>query len=426
MGKIFWLAYRYVISPFYRVVYLIAGFFDPKVEKGLVGRKGLFKNLRKATIPEHTKRILIHCASVGEWEQALPIIHHLKKLDNTLFIAVSFFSPSGYNYSGNHPLVDFKFYLPFDTYGNAKRLFKLIRPDLWIISKFDVWPSHLMAAGKLTIPVLMIDATLSEDSGRDKGIVKTFSRYIYKNFDYLFPISGFDADRFYKIFPFRERMAVTGDTRFDQVKLRAQKAIDAGKINLFKSTKNITLILGSTWPQDEEEVLPATINLLKKYGQLQVIAVPHEIGKKHLNDIEEQFSNSGFEPTRYTQIKEATDKRVVVIDVIGVLARLYQNTDVAFVGGSFGKTVHNVMEPAVFGQPVLFGPDHVNSFEALELKKIGAAFSVENGKAFEEKVHELITNDELRRKTGKLAKDLIDDNLGASEKIMNILKERYL
>jgi len=430
MQKILLFFYNLVGIPILYLGLPVMSIFDPKIKQGLKARKSLFRRLFfdmqdfEATRP----RILIHCTSVGEWEQAVPIIEGIKKLNPDLVMVVSFFSPSGYNFGKTHPDVDLKVYLPFDLAIHARKFFDTIQPKLWIISKFDIWPNHLYVSTRRNIPVVLTAATLSEDSGRDKGIVAWFNKRFYRYFHYIFPISEEDAKRFSKLYPYPERIKVTGDTRYDRVYNQSQHAKQKGVRELFKLNKDaVTFIAGSTWPSDEEHLIPALNHHLKLNQNLRVIFVPHEIEISHLQEIKRQFRQNGFSTKRYTQLSENefVDDRIVIIDTIGILAALYIQADIAYVGGSFGPGIHNVMEPAVFGLPVLFGPKHVNSFEAMELLKIEAAFAVENQAEIENILAKFLANSELRTSVGEKGRNLILNNRGATKKIISQLTEKY-
>ncbi len=424
------IIYNLFLVPLLWLGFKIGSLFNEKIRQGNLARKGQPARIKNAisNLKPETKRILVHCTSVGEWEQAVPIIDRIKKINPSIFIVVSFFSPSGFNYVKSHLSVDLKIYLPLDTKPAARKLMETIRPEMWIISKFDVWPNHLAVARKMKIPIVLTAATLSPNSGRIKGLAKMLNKSVYKYFDYIFPISDDDLERFMVLFPYREKMTVAGDTRFDRVFAKSEKTRKAGNISVFEPDKNaLTIIGGSTWQPDEKHFLPALISLLKRHNNLRAIVVPHELHKSHLVEIEAAFSAEEIETERYTEFSDAgfTTKKVAIVDTIGMLARLYLQTDLAYVGGSFSSGVHNVMEPAVFGQPVVFGPVHVNSFEALELKKIGSAFAVENTQDIEDIFGRLIIDTKYRKEINANAVNLIKNNLGATDKIINLLTERY-
>ena len=429
MGRLIYIFYNLLAVPLMYVGFAAGSLFNRKIKKGWEGRRSWYSKIRDAmaSVPDGAVRVCCHCTSVGEWEQAVPVLEKLKKDHANLFVMVSFFSSSGYEYAKAHPSVDLKIYLPIDSWGNAQRLFRLLRPSLWVISKFDIWPNHMIAAGKMGIPIVMIDATLSADSGRDKGLMKPLSRFVYRYFDFMFPISEEDQARFLQVFPFPDRMQVTGDTRFDQVHAKGTAVQEKEKIELFEDNSGLKIIAGSIWPADEKHVMPAFVKAMQKYDHLKLILVPHELHESHLADIESALSAAGLESERYSRFADQgkTKKNIAIVDTIGMLALLYKDTDLAYVGGSFDSGVHNVMEPAVFGQPVIFGPKHLNSFEAMELIKVGSAFEINNAREMEQLLDRMIGDDEARKESGRKASDLILGNLGATEKIVNQLKKRY-
>jgi len=429
MEDILFFIYRFFALPAFRLSFYVSHFFNSKIAQGYKGRKNQFGFIEKEITPHIASKIkiLFHATSVGESEQALPIIEKIKTANPDIYIIMSFFSPSGFNFLKKNPLVDLKIYLPLDTRSNARKLFSIIKPDLWCISKFDVWPNHLKTAASMHIPIVLTAATLSANSGRDKGLAGLFNKTFYKYFDHIFPISDDDGKRFLHIFPYPEKITMTGDTRFDQVFLKAKKVEKAGEVRIFRKGGGLVLIGGSLWPADEKHLFPALVNVMKKHPDMQAILVPHELHESHIADIELAMKQAGFECERFTTFESqgGTEKRIAIINTVGMLARIYMQTDLAYVGGSFSTGVHNVMEPAVFGQPVFFGPFHANSFEAGELIKIGGAFAIENSDQVEAILEKTVADDSFRIAAGNKAQDLIFNNLGATERIYNHLKQTY-
>ncbi|MEO0554177.1 MAG: glycosyltransferase N-terminal domain-containing protein [Bacteroidota bacterium] len=429
MNKFIYILYNILGVPAIRVGFFLLSRFNKKARLGYDGRRqqriSLEKELKQ--IPKEKKRILIHCTSVGEYEQAVPVINLLKRQNPELYLAISFFSASGYNFVKKNENVDLKIYLPLDVYSRAEKLLSSLKPSLFIISKFDVWPNFVHVAGKMGVSVVMIAATLSENSKRDKGLSKRLNRYIFKNFDFIFPISKEDKNRFLAIYPFPEKMQITGDTRFDQVYKKGQKILAEKPEPLFSNQEGLTFIGGSIWPADEKHLLPVLIRMLHKHKSLKAILVPHELHEEHIKSIENVLQNGDVNSVRYTTLPEGekSSERVIIVNSIGMLAKLYATTDFAYVGGSFSTGVHNVMEPAVFGQPVIFGPIYVNSFEALELQKIESGFSIRNETELEKLFDIFVSNHEKRIQAGGRAEELIKKNVGASDKIFKILNQRY-
>jgi 3-deoxy-D-manno-octulosonic-acid transferase len=429
MKTVWLLLYNMFVVPFLYAGFYSASLVHKKLKAIRIGKRGQHARIQAAVakLDPARKRVLFHCTSVGEWEQAVPIIEGLKRIHPELCVLLSFSSPSGYQYFKTHPQVDLKTYLPLDTYWGAKKFFKTLQPDLWFISKFDVWPNHVFVAERLRIPVILTAATLSANSRRDKGLAKWLHRGVYTCIDLIFPIAEDDRTRFLKLYPFPERLIVTGDTRFDRVFQKSEAVRKSDDIPVFIEHDGLKIIAGSIWPTDEKHLLPALINLLKKYEELKVILVPHELHESHMLAIENTLTNASLKSERYTEFakKGGTNTRVAIINTIGLLARLYKQSDIAYVGGGFGVNVHNVMEPAVFGQPVLFGPRCVNSFEAGELVKIGSGHIVKNSTAIEEKLEEFITDPNACQEAGKKAAELIKNNVGATETVLQTLRKRY-
>ncbi|MCP4725231.1 MAG: hypothetical protein GY863_09355 [bacterium] len=429
MTRIWFLLYNILTVPLLYFIFNIAGLFNKKVRQGIAGRKGQTDMISRALdkAGKGRKKIFFHCVSVGEWEQALPLIVKLKKINPDLFIIVAFFSPSGYNYVKDHPAVDLKVYLPFDSYSGAKRFLKMIDPALWIISKHDIWPNHLFAAGRLNVPTVLIDASLPSNSKRLYPLIRSFNRCAYDNFDFMFPISDEDSERFLRIFPYPEKLMTVGDTRFDQVYNRAEKARQSEDIKLFDNDSGVIFIAGSVWPPDEKHVMPALIKMLNKYNDMKAVLVPHEPDENHLKVLEDQLDSVSIGHKRFSDIQNSgkCSDRVILIDTIGILAKLYSQSDIAYIGGSFSTGVHNIMEPAVLENPVIFGPRHLNSFEAMELIRHGGGFTVSSSIEVENILERLITDKEYRKVCGKKAKELIYKSFGATEVIIDKLKERY-
>jgi 3-deoxy-D-manno-octulosonic-acid transferase len=430
MEAFVYFLYRYLIS--WAIIPAVR--FVAPFNKKLKQREGEYKRLQHGFEKRFSKmagkkRVLFHCSSLGEWEQAIPVIEIIKKNNPGMEIFASFFSISGYQHVKDNPNVDAKLFLPFDRYRLALHFFKVLAPDLWVISAYDVWPNHVMAAKKLNIPVVIISATLSESSGRNKGLAKRLNKYVFKNIDAVYTRSQHDAQRFLDIFPFPDRISNFGDTRADRVYAKSLD-IKKGKVPVIfipKTQGELVFMAGSTWPADENVILPGLVELLDTYEHVKAVIVPHEIKEDHIRSIENFFKTHGMTSERYSLFNErgGAEGRVAIIDAIGVLAKLYKNTHIAFVGGSFGKGVHNVLEPSVFGMPVLFGPRHRNSQEAISLKELGATFMVRNTREFVTAMDKLITDAPFRQGCSDKALGYVKNSLGASGKIYQHLGQHF-
>ena len=421
--------YNLILIPVMYLIFIIGSLFNKKIKQGWNGRRNYFVNARRIAeaIPENSKVYLFHSSSVGEWEQAIPIIERLKAKDPSVYVVVTFFSASGFNVVKS-TIIDAKLYMPIDSKANAREFFKIFNPKVWIICKYDIWPNMLFEAKKKNIPVLLTSAELAEDSKRHIFPMKAINKCIYEKIDYILTISQDTRKRFLLIYPFQDRLLVGGDSRYDRIKQKVDLMKAEDPIKIFKKEGAFIFIMGSSWPTDEKHVLPALTRLMQKHNHLNAIIVPHEIDESHLQAIEKIFVDVQIETDRYSLFsnEEGTHARVAIIDIVGILSKLYRTTNLAYVGGGFGNGVHNVMEPAAFAQPVLFGPRHVNSYEACQLEYLMAAHTIHNENEFEIIAEYLINREKLRVEKGNDAQKFLLDNLGATDKTFAILESLNL
>ena len=417
--------YTVLIFPLLYIAVLISSLFNDKIKKGLRERKGLFKRLKEFRIKNSGRLILFHCVSMGEVLQAKPIAKRIKAKSPDVKIVVSFISPSGYDNLKDSSEFDFKTYLPIDRFSYAHRFFSILRPDLWIIVKHDIWPNHVRVCAKLNIPVILIDANLPRTSKRLMPIVKLFFKSAYEDLDLVLPVSESDAERFLSVYPLKEKVIPTGDTRYDQVYSSAQSVKDKDVLKLKFFSNKTVLVCGSVWKEDLENLLHAIQKLIKENKSLYVILVPHEINNAQMSYLEGELKMLELHFNKYSDLKDFPTERILIIDCVGLLAVTYKYGCISYVGGSFSTGVHNVMEPAIFRNPVLFGPKYINSFEAIEMVRKGGAFSINNDNDFYKYVSELLINSKKREDGGIIAESVILENLGASNKIMNYL-DKYI
>jgi 3-deoxy-D-manno-octulosonic-acid transferase len=450
--------YNVIITPLFCLSARVYSLFNSKAREGLRGRKVMFDNISEQASfgRDRTHRAPIlwfHCASVGEFEQARPIIAAFeekkttearrhregeeKKSDPSVSpclrgspsdgrarIVVSFFSPSGYNAAANYTHADLVCYLPFDTAMNARRMFQLIDPSILIFVKFDVWPNYVWTAAKMHVPVILADATLHGKSKRLWPVARSFLKSVHKHINLHCAISAFDAQRLERICPKDARILVTGDTRFDQVIARRGSAGKKLK-GLLPQFEAPVIIAGSTYIEDERVVIDAYQKVLAGWGEVQLVLVPHEPEPDRLAEIDALMSQRSLPYILLSQIEKGAElnSAAIVVDRVGVLAELYLLGDITFIGGSFHGSVHNVMEPAVMGKPVLFGPTIHNSLEAMMLRERGAGIMIKDSEEMASELVRLLSDDELRERLGKAAQALIEENAGATEKIISCIDE---
>lgn len=417
MKTIWFYIYNIFALPIFRIIILLLGLFNSKVKEGLRGRKKLYEELiiNLSGLDRKKKLIWFHSSSMGEFEQAKPIIEQIKR-NVDLNILVTFFSPSGYKNSLKYPYADVISYLPLDSYRKMKRFVSLVRPMAVIFMRYDFWPNLIWILNQYKIPSFIVDATMKKKSKRKLPLVKHFHSNLFKNFVKILTISEKDKNSFMDFNIPEDILTVVGDTRFDRVH---QKSLEAKKKNLFRNEiiegKKI-LVLGSTWEADEEVIIPAIKKIIKVTDNVLVIIAPHEPTQKHLEDLEYTLKDIGT--IRFSFKNDYTNERIILIDSIGILLTLYYYADIAFVGGSFKQGIHNVLEPAVYGIPVIFGPKNQNSQEAQKMIELGCGIKINNKQDAYRTLRELLSQDEKREAIGKISYDYVQSNIGATEKII--------
>ncbi len=398
--------------------------FNRRVRGALAERYRIFKKLDaflQDSNVQNQVRIIVHTASMGEFEHIKPLIAKLASFKN-VSVLVTFFSPSGYEYVRHHEGVDLITYLPFDFKFVWRRFYNRIKPALVIISKHDAWPNQVWTANRLSIPVYMVNASLHEGSSRTNRMVRALFNELYKSIHTIFTISQSDEEAFKLSFPM-VGTKLMGDTKFDQVLIRKEKTKDQHTINRTWLDQSMVILLGSIWHEDGQQIFPALMRILSEKESLKIIVVPHQPEQNFVNEIMDVFGR--YEPCTIDRIERKPESRVLVIDRVGILADLYKYADVAYVGGSFKQGIHNVMEPAVYNIPVLFGPVHSNSFEAIRLLDAGGARLVTNSETTYSTVLDLLENEAKRKKVGENAGHFAFKNTGATERILTVLRENH-
>ena len=405
----------------------ISGAFLPKMREAIDGRKGWKPRFRE--FDNRISPVWFHVASVGEYEQAKPVITAIGKHSPEIPVVITFSSPSGFHFARRKELLDgssnivFVDYLPFDSVGNMKTCFELIRPRLLVLVKFDLWPNQIWCAHDSEVPVILIDATLSPTSKRLSGAGRRFYRSVYNAITRILAISDEDAARFRDSLTAHAHISVAGDTRFDRVVERWRNRGDTGFVFPQSPANNDrVLIAGSTWPQDEVHLLPALGRILKKEPRVRVIIAPHEPTADHVEPLR-AWAKTLDMPVATSSDSITEDTRVVIIDTVGILAEAYRFGDVAYIGGSFSTGVHSVIEPAIAGLPVVFGPTHQNSFEAVQLVEQAGGFTVADEAAMGDILHRLLVDEAFGSRAGTIACDYVTSELGATEKCMEAITE---
>ncbi len=421
--NILWLFfYDVIVIPIFWIFLQGAAFFNTKVRRGVEGRSDLFTRLESEMRKlKGNRRIWLHSSSMGEFEQAKPIIAALRKRYKDLHIIVSFFSPSGFDHSKNYRLADVITYIPFDTASNARRFIQTIKPTAAIMMRYDVWPNHIRQLNHHHVPVFIANATMRPTSARLSFGLRSFHHYLYDALTGIYTVSERDVAAFRRFDLKKVKIEAIGETRYDQVWQRSE---EAKKKHLFAASvlkKRRVFVVGSSWPDDEAVLLPTFRKLLKYDPNVLMILVPHEPTVEALEAIEAALGNKP-RSIRFSNMNDYNNESVVIVDGVGILTALYHYADVAYVGGSFRQGVHNVLEPAVYGIPVLYGPKHENSQEALELARRGGGIVIQNQQDCYRALRTLLSDERERMHAGATALKLVKENIGATERLLERIR----
>jgi 3-deoxy-D-manno-octulosonic-acid transferase len=421
----FWfLLYNVFVVPLGWILFQLLGLFDKKVRRGIQGRENLFEQLQHdvTKLNKDRKRVWFHSSSLGEFEQAKPIIAELKRRHPEVDVIVSFFSPSGFEHSRSYKFASLITYLPFDSARNAGKFIELVKPTAAVMVRYDVWPNHLWALQKEGIPTFIANATLQENAVRNLPLIKQFHQAMYNALDYILTVSESDKKMFEMYHLTHPVLEVIGDTRYDQVVQRSSESRSRHVLSKAIVMNKKILIVGSSWEEDEVNLLPAFYKLVETNHDLIMVLVPHEPSIENLDRIENRL-NGYASWTRFSNLGDYRDQKIIIVDSVGILMSLYQYAHIAYVGGSFRQGVHNVLEPASYGLPIIVGPKHDNSQEAVELITNGAAFVGDDPDTLYRHIRSLLEDEEKRSDAGKNAALLVRRNTGATERFLSYLEK---
>lgn len=391
----------------------LAAFFKPKAKLWVTGRQDYFEQLEQAFANNSKPIMWMHCASLGEFEQGRPILEAYKKAEPSHRILLTFFSPSGYEVRKNYEQADEVFYLPLDTKTNAKRFLKIVQPQLAIFVKYEFWYHFLTQLKVHDIPIVLVSAVFHPKQIFFKWY-GGLHRKMLDCFQHIF-VQDEASKRLLENSLKLKEITVAGDSRVDRVIQIADKNKPLPIIEAFANTKNI-LIAGSTWPADEN-ILCNFIN--NSESDWKLIIAPHEIGAAHLKSIEAKLKQASVRYSEADQVDLAKLK-VLLIDNIGLLSSLYRYARIAYVGGGFGKGIHNILEPAAFGIPVVFGPAHQQFTEANILKSEGGGFAIEDRTEFIQGI-KFLSQEDNYKKASAASQQFMIKHKGATDFILKYL-----
>ena len=401
----------------YSIIASLISFKNVKAAQWISGRKNIFAKLEKAFENNTNKVIWMHCASLGELEQGRPIIEKLKQQTPNYKILITFFSPSGYEVQKNYSGADWVFYLPIDTKKNAKHFYKIVKPTLSIFVKYEFWYHYITEAKVNNIPLLLVSGIFRKNQPFFKWYGGLHKKML-ECFDFIFLQNQESLDLLKTIHP-KNNIEVCGDTRFDRVIEIATKPKVFADIEKFIANYKV-IVAGSTWTEDDEEL----DHFANTNPHIKFIIAPHNIESVRLTECLSLYKNSVL----YSELNNKTiNKNVLIIDNVGMLSSLYNYATIAYIGGGFGGDgVHNVLEAAVFGKPVIFGPEYEKFIEANELINFNGAISIDDALELEQTFDTLLKNEDELKNIGENAAKFVLQNGGATNKIIGYIYKNLL
>ena len=408
--------YNIVILQIKSLLFILK-FFNSKIRSFVEERKKVLEILEK-TISKTDNYIWIHVASLGEYEQGLPIFKEIKSLYKNHKIVLSFFSSSGYQVRKNNPIGDITVYLPLDTSKNSRKFVSLINPKMVFFVKYEFWPNYLQNLEKNSIPTFLLAGLFRENHWFFRWYGSGFLNLLKSSITHFFVQNKDSIDLL--INNNITNCTLMGDSRFDRVNTLLNQNNNIENIKEFIGNR-ICFVGGSTWKEDESLMIDY-IN--KNNNNLVWIIAPHQINLKHITDFQQKIKRKSILHSNLNQ-NNITTTKVLIIDSIGILTKLYSYSDISYVGGGMGNSgLHNILEPAIFKNPILIGKNYINFPEARDLISKNGAISVKDSKEFENILNELIENKRKRSIMGGNNFDYIKSNLGATKNVISYLKER--
>ncbi|MFD0933259.1 3-deoxy-D-manno-octulosonic acid transferase [Psychroflexus salinarum] len=402
--------YQLIISSF-QVLLPVLKYASPKMRLFVEGRTNWITQL-KSQVSENDKVIWFHAASLGEYEQAVPIIETLKQTHPDHKIAVSFFSPSGYEVKKKDPKFDIITYLPLDTKKNAQQFLDILSPEIAFFVKYEIWPNLMDVIQDRQLKTYLISGIFRPEQLYFKPMGKFMAEALSK-FDHLF-VQNEDSLNLLTSHGFK-RASISGDTRYDRVISQLAMKNQLDFMDDFTASGELTMVFGSTWPEDLSIALDA-IN--KAPTHIKLVIAPHQINTTQIQKLKKNITKKVI---CYSEIKDQNlqDCEVLIIDTIGLLTKIYSYANLAYVGGGMGLSgLHNILEPAAFGIPIIIGKNYDKFPEAKMLRRLGGLFSVNSKEGFEELFNKLASDASFREKSGQICGHFVNSEAGATQKIL--------
>jgi 3-deoxy-D-manno-octulosonic-acid transferase len=394
---------------FYSIIIHLFSVFNEKAGFFVNGRKNWEENLTQK-IDSKAKYIWVHCSSLGEFEQGRPVIEELKQQFPEYKIVLTFFSPSGYEIRKNYPLADVVAYLPMDTKRNANTFLNIVKPEKVFFVKYEFWYFYISELYKRKIPLYILSAIFRENQQFFKNTPwgKWYRKMLFK-IEHLF-VQNEKSGVLLKSVGISD-FTVSGDTRFDRVAAIAKSAKEIPIVEKFKGN-SMLIIAGSTWKPDEE-LLAAFIN----QSSLKFIIAPHEVTESNINRIHQLLKKPAISFSKATEA-EIDRFQVLIIDSVGLLSSMYRYGNIAYIGGGFGVGIHNILEAATFGLPVIFGSNYKRFKEAVDLTFEGGAISISSFSELREALNNLINEEKEQVKAAEICKNYVAKNVGSTKVII--------
>ena len=400
----------------YQAAIRFAAIFNTKARAWTRGRSGLINEIRSKVEGNNQKLIWIHSASLGEFEQGRTLIEEIKKQYPSHKILVTFFSPSGYEVRKNYKAADYIFYLPMDGKNTSKKFIEIVQPSLAIFIKYELWYHYLSILREKKIPTVLISAIILPNQSYF-GMFGKFFQNMLNMFTHIF-VQDENSFELLASLNIKTPFSISGDTRFDRVLQVSQEDFSHTAIEIFCKDQPV-LIAGSTW-QEDEELLSA---VQKAVPDLKFIIAPHEIHASHISFIKNSFEDA----VCLSKFNGEEAKRVLIIDSIGMLSKLYRYATIAYVGGGFNKAgIHNILEAAAYGKFVFWGPRFERSAEARRMIEIKCGSSVKTSSQFIKEIKQLLNNKLEREEKNNTSKHFVEQNMGATSRIMVFLQNANL
>ena len=387
---------------FYGLGIRIAALFNEKARLWVRGRKGIFTELERA-FSSKTNPVWIHCASLGEYEQAKPLIEKIKQEQPETKILTTFFSPSGYAQAVKKPLADYIFYLPLDLPRHARKFLDIVQPKVTIFVKYEFWYNFMQQLHRRSIPFYYISAIFRENQHFFKPCGRWFAKQLQQASHFF--VQTEKSKELLDSIDIKQ-VTVCGDTRFDRVKAIADRVQPFDFMETFRQDKKI-IVAGSTWGPDEQLLA----QLLQSFPEYKLVVAPHEISRTP--EVKQTFA--AYKTALYSSKEESdlADAQVFIVDTIGILNRLYQYSAVSYVGGAFKTGLHNILEAAVYGKPIFFGPHYDHFNEAINLVTLKGAFSVTSADEMQAIMTKFEQNPEYYAQTCDICQQYVAHNSGA-------------